>query len=43
MMGCYDVLSRICDGLGIPREYLGLTYGTASEQLTATNRPANGR
>ncbi|MFC0861694.1 transcriptional regulator [Sphaerimonospora cavernae] len=30
----YEVLSRIADGLGIPRGYMGLAYATSSAHLT---------
>ena len=32
----YDVLSRICDGLGAPRGYMGLAY---DETSAATSDP----
>ncbi|MBF8186305.1 helix-turn-helix transcriptional regulator [Nonomuraea sp. K274] len=34
----YDVLSRIADGLGIPRGYMGLPYDTSSTPATASRR-----
>jgi hypothetical protein len=28
----YDVLSRICDGLGAPRGYIGLAYNDVAKR-----------
>jgi transcriptional regulator with XRE-family HTH domain len=36
----YDVLSRIADGLGIPRGYMGLAYTAAATPAAITNRTA---
>ena len=38
----YDVLVRIADGLSIPREYMGLSYGdsaTYAEEVTVSDSP----
>lgn len=35
----YEVLSRIADGLGIPRSYMGLAYDTSSAHFTRAAAP----
>lgn len=42
MVKDYRVLERIAEGLGIPREYMGLSYGdsaTYAEEVTVTDPP----
>lgn len=44
-VGMYAVLVRICEGLGIPREYVGVSFGTGGAYAgggTVTNPPEGG-